>query len=408
LLDEVESKQLLAAYGIPVTETRAASNAADARAAAEAIGFPVAVKLYSRTITHKTDVGGVKLGLDSGDAVARAFEAIRASVAERAGAEHFLGVTVQPMARLSGGYELILGASLDRQFGPVLLFGAGGQLVEVFRDRALALPPLNRTLARRMMEQTRIFRALQGVRGQAPVPLATLEGILVRFSDLIVENPWIKELDINPLIASPDGLLAVDARVVLHDPATARENLPRPAIRPYPTQYAKPHRLPDGTEVLIRPIRPEDEGMLIAFHRALSETTVRLRYMAPLRLDQRTTHERLIRVCFSDYDRDIALVVENRPAGGEAEIVAVGRLSRRNAADDGEFALLVRDDWQRRGLGTELLRRIVDIARAERIPRVTATMLPSNTAMIRISEALGFTVRCELGDDEATAEIVLR
>jgi len=408
LLDEVESKQLLAAYGIPVTETRAASNATDARAAAEAIGFPVAVKLYSRTITHKTDVGGVKLGLDSVDAVARAFEAIRASVAERAGAEHFLGVTVQPMARLSGGYELILGASLDRQFGPVLLFGAGGQLVEVFRDRALALPPLNRTLARRMMEQTRIFRALQGVRGQAPVSLATLEGILVRFSDLIVENPWIKELDINPLIASPDGLLAVDARVVLHDPATARENLPRPAIRPYPTQYAKPHRLPDGTEVLIRPIRPEDEGMLIAFHRALSETTVRLRYMAPLRLDQRTTHERLIRVCFSDYDRDIALVVENRPAGGEAEIVAVGRLSRRNAADDGEFALLVRDDWQRRGLGTELLRRIVDIARAERIPRVTATMLPSNTAMIRISEALGFTVRCELGDDEATAEIVLR
>ena len=317
---------LLAAYGIPVTDTRVATTAAEARAAAETIGFPVAVKLYSRTITHKTDVGGVKLDLESGDGVARAFEAIRASVSERAGAEHFLGVTVQPMARLSGGYELILGASLDQQFGPVLLFGAGGQLVEVFRDRALALPPLNRTLARRMMEQTRIYRALQGVRGQAPVPLAAIEGILVRFSDLVVENPWIKEVDINPLLASPEGLLAVDARVVLHDPSDPADKLPRPAIRPYPTQYVKPHRLPNGAEVLIRPIRPEDEQMLIAFHRALSETSVRQRYMAPLQLDQRTTHERLIRVCFSDYDRDIVLVVENRPAGGDAEIVAVGRL----------------------------------------------------------------------------------
>jgi len=398
---------LLAAYGIPVTDTRSATTAADARAVAEELGFPVAVKLYSRTITHKTDVGGVKLSLESGDAVARAFESIRASVTERAGAEHFQGVTVQPMVRPSGGYELILGASMDRQFGPVLLFGTGGQLVEVFRDRALALPPLNRTLARRMMEQTRIFRALQGVRGQAPVPLAALEGILVRFSDLVVENPWIKEIDINPLIASPEGLLAVDARVVLHEPTTRREDLPRPAIRPYPTQYVKTHRLPNGSEVLIRPIRPEDEGLLIAFHRALSETSVRQRYMAPLRLDQRTTHERLIRVCFSDYDRDIALVVENRPSSGAPEIVAVGRLGRGRATDDAEFALLVRDDWQRRGLGTELLRRIVDIARAERIRRVTATMLPNNTAMMRIAEALGFTVHAAPGDSEATAEIVL-
>jgi acetyltransferase len=407
LLDEVESKRLLAAYGIPVSETRPAISAAEARIAAAEIGFPVAVKLYSRTLTHKSDVGGVKLGLENSDAVARAFDAIRDSVSERAGEEHFLGVTVQPMARLVGAYELILGASLDAQFGPVLLFGSGGQLVEVFRDRALALPPLNRTLARRMMEQTRIFRALQGVRGQAPVALEALEGLLVRFSDLVVEHPWIKEIDINPLLASPEGLLAVDARVVLHDPATHREALPRPAIRPYPTQYVKAHRLRDGTELLVRPIRPEDEGMLVAFHRALSEISVRQRYLAPLHLDQRTTHDRLIRVCFSDYDRDIALVVEHHPAGGAAELVAVGRLSRRPLHDDAEFALLVRDDWQRRGLGTELLRRIVDIARAERIARVTATMLPDNVAMMRISASLGFTVRAEVGSVEATAEIQL-
>jgi acetyltransferase len=406
LLDEVESKALLTAYGIPTTPTRIARTPDDARAAAAALGFPVAVKLYSRTITHKTDVGGVKLGLPDGESVARAFEAIRNSVTERAGAEHFLGVTVQPMARVvSGSYELILGASPDSQFGPVLLFGAGGQLVEVFRDRALALPPLNRTLARRLMEQTKIFRALQGVRGQAPVPLDALEELLVRFSDLVVQNPAIREIDINPLLASADGLLALDARVMLHATATRPEDLPRPAIRPYPTQYARPHRLADGAELLVRPIRPDDEGMLVTFHGRLGESTVRQRYLGPFELDQRTTHERLIRVCFSDYDRDIALVAEHRPAGGAPEIVAVGRLARRHPHGDAEFAILVRDDWQGRGLGTELLRRIIEVARSESVSRVTATMLPSNHAMMRVAARLGFEIRCAPGDAEATAAI---
>jgi acetyltransferase len=408
LLDEVESKELLAAYGIPTTPIRVATSADEARAAAAALGFPVVVKLYSRTITHKSDVGGVKLNLGDAGAVSRAFDEIRAAVTEKAGAQHFLGVTVQPMARLGGdAYELILGASPDPQFGPVLLFGAGGQLVEVFRDRALALPPLNRTLARRLMEQTKIFRALGGVRGRAPIPLDALDELLVRFSDLVVRHPAIKELDVNPLLASPEGLLALDARVVLHDPATRPEALPRPAIRPYPTQYARAHRLPDGTELTIRPIRPEDETMLVAFHARLGESTVRDRYLAPLRLDERTTHERLIRVCFSDYDRDIALVAEHRPAGGAPEIVAVGRLSRRSPHGDGEFALLVRDDWQRRGLGTELLRRLVDIGRQEGVPRITATMLPNNRAMMSIASRLGFQVRGEPGDSEATAELIV-
>jgi len=288
-----------------------------------------------------------------------------------------------------------------------LLFGAGGQLVEVFRDRALALPPLTHTLARRLMEQTKIFRALGGVRGQPPVPLAALEELLVRFADLVVEQPRIKEVDVNPLLASPEGLLALDARIVLHDPETRPEDLPRPAIRPYPTQYASAHRLPDGAEVTVRPIRPEDEAMLVAFHARLGETSVRQRYLAPFRLDQRTTHERLIRVCFSDYDRDIALVVEHHASGGSPEIVAVGRLARRPAHDDAEFSLLVRDDWQRRGLGTELLRRIVDVARREGVGRVTATMLPDNHAMMRIASRLGFEVRCEPGDPEAIAVLRL-
>jgi len=253
------------------------------------------------------------------------------------------------------------------------------------------------------MEQTHIWKALQGVRGQAPIPVAALEDLLVRFSDLVVEQPWIKELDVNPLLVSPEGLLALDARVVLHAPTMRAQDLPRPAIRPYPTQYVSSHRLGDGTQVVVRPIRPEDEAMLVELHRRLSEGSVRQRYLAPLQLDQRTTHERLIRVCFSDYDRDIALVVEHHAAGGAAELVAVGRLARRTAHDDAEFALLVRDDWQGRGLGTELLRRIVDVARRERIRRVTATMLPDNGAMMHIASRLGFVVRCEPGDAEATA-----
>src|SRR5690242_16862903 len=215
LLTEVESKQLLAAYGIPTVETRVASSEAEAVQCAEAIGYPVVLKLYSETITHKTDVGGVQLNLKDAAAVRTAYRAIETSVQEKAGTGHFQGVTVQPMISLDG-YELILGSTLDPQFGPVLLFGSGGQLVEVYRDRALALPPLTTTLARRMMERTRIFTALQGVRGRPPIDLAALEQLLVRFSYLIVEQRQIKEIDMNPLLASPGRLLALDARVVLH------------------------------------------------------------------------------------------------------------------------------------------------------------------------------------------------
>ena len=205
ILTEFESKQVLSAYGIPVAQTIVSTDAEAAVKAADKIGYPVVLKLYSETITHKTDVGGVQLNLGSAEAVKRAFGAIQTSVGERAGAGHFQGVTVQPMIKFKDAYELIVGATLDPQFGPVLLFGTGGQLVEVFKDRALALPPLNTTLARRMMEQTKIYKALKGVRGRKPVDLLALEVLLVRFSALVAEKRWIKEIDINPLLASPDG-----------------------------------------------------------------------------------------------------------------------------------------------------------------------------------------------------------
>src|SRR4051794_10557840 len=239
ILTESESKQLLAAYGIPTVRTAVAATEEAAVGIAEDFGYPVVLKLHLKTITHKTDVGGVQLNLRDAEAVREAFRAIESSVRERAGAEHFQGVTVQPMAKLDG-YEIIVGSSLDPQFGPVLLFGTGAQLVEVFKDRALGLPPLNTTLARRMMEQTRIITALRGVRGRPPADLAALEQLLVRFSHLVVEQRWIKEIDINPLLAGPERLLALDARVIVHGPDVRQSDLPRPAIRPYPTQYITP------------------------------------------------------------------------------------------------------------------------------------------------------------------------
>jgi len=214
LLTEVESKEILAAYGIPVVETRMAQNEEDAVKMAARFHGPVVLKIYSETIAHKTDVGGVKLNLRGPAAVREAYRAIKKSVSEHDAADGFLGVTVEPMIP-PDGYELILGSSIDPQFGPVLLFGAGGQLVEVFKDRALALPPLNGALARQLMEQTRIYTALKGVRGRPPVDLKALECLLVRFSALVIEQPSIREIDINPLIASPTRLIAVDARIVL-------------------------------------------------------------------------------------------------------------------------------------------------------------------------------------------------
>lgn len=392
LLTEEESKRVLSLYGIPTVETRIARTADEAAAAADEIGYPVVVKLLSETVTHKSDVGGVRLDLRSADEVYRTFLDIEETLPLHVGPGHFDGVTVQPMIRREG-YELILGSSVDPQFGPVLLFGTGGQLVEVYHDVALGLPPLNATLARRMMEQTRVFHALEGVRGQRPIDREALAGLCVRFSQLVVEQPAIAEIDINPLLASPDAFVALDARVVLQPPDVEDRDLPRPAIRPYPIEHISSFALDDGTHITLRPIRPEDEPLLVRFHEKLSERTVRQRYFRPLQLGQRVAHERLASVCFVDYDREMVLVaVTDLPNGGRPELLGVGRLSRLPGLEEAEFALLVADPWQRKGIGGELLRRLVDIARHEGITRVTADILPDNLEMQRLSERVGFAL----------------
>lgn len=392
LLTEAESKELLTLYGIPTVTTYLARSEQKAVEIAAQIGYPVVLKLHSETVTHKTDVGGVRLNLSNGDSVREAYRSIEASVSANVGREAFQGVTVQPMIRMEG-YELILGSSVDAVFGPVLLFGSGGQLVEVYRDRALALPPLNATLAQRLMEQTKIHIALQGVRGRRPVDLTALRAVLVEFSQLIVELPHIAEVDINPLLASPDRILALDARVVLADPKIPNEALPKPAIRPYPLQYISRSTMKNGTDVILRPIRPEDEPAMAKFHELLSDETVYLRYFHMAKLDTRVAHERLVRKCFIDYDREMALVAELPSADSQVpRIVGVGRLSRRPLSQEAELAVVVADQYQHQGLGGELIAQLVKIARAEGLKRIVAEFHSENSAIRHLAVHGGATV----------------
>lgn len=406
ILTEYESKQLLACYGIPTVETHIAKNKEEAVQAADRIGYPAVLKLHSETITHKTDVGGVQLNLADADAVRTAFESIRQSVTAKAGAEHFLGVTVQPMAKVDG-YELILGSSIDPQFGPVLLFGLGGQLVEVFKDRALGLPPLTTTLARRMMERTRIYTALKGVRGRDPVDLAALEGLLVRFSQLIAEQRWIKELDINPLMASPEKLIALDARVLLYDENVTEDQLPKLAIRSYPMQYVGTWTAKDKTNLIIRPILPEDENALAEFHTMLSDRSVFLRYLQPMLLQDRVVHERLARICHCDYDREMVLVAERKNENDVSSILGVVRLSKLHGADEARLSILIADPYQGIGLGGELVRRALDVAKRERLKNLSAVLTDDNQAMRHIFQKLGFSFEPVHGEKLLEARIKL-
>jgi acetyltransferase len=385
ILTEHESKQILEAYDLPTTPLRIARAPEEAVAAAETMGYPVVLKLHSERVTHKSDRGGVQLNLENASAVRAAFAKIQNAFPA---AEEFLGVTVQPMIKTSG-YELIVGSSTDPQFGPVMVFGVGGQLVEIVRDRTHALPPLTTTLARRMMENTHVTQALKGVRGRKPVDLEKLEELVVRFSELVIENPRIADIEINPLLAGTDVLLALDARVILHPGSVADSALPRPAIRPYPTQYISTWQSADGTKFAVRPIRPDDEPLMVDFHRQLSETSVYMRYFLPLKLDVRVAHERLFTKCFIDYDREMALVAEYTD-NGSRHLAGIARMIRAHSVNSAEVAFLVADKFQHRGLGTYLLDSAIGIARKEGIATLEATTLSENFNMKDMFVKAGF------------------
>lgn len=393
LLTEAEAKDVLAAYGIPVVPTRTAASADEAVAAAGDIGFPVVLKLLSKSVTHKTDVGGVVLNLGDALSVRQAFANIREN-AEAFARSHpdagpiFDGVTVQPMVR-TRGLELIVGSSVDRQFGPIILFGAGGTLVEVFQDRALALPPLNRTLARRAIERTKVFKALQGTRGQPPVNLSQLETLLARFSQLVCDRADIQEIDINPLLASAEHIVALDARIVLTPGDQPAAERPRLAIRPYPNQLTSTWQLPDGTPVTIRAIRPEDEPLIIKLFATFSERTIRLRYFSLLK---RLSHESLIRLCHLDYDREMALVAVRRDADGP-HFLGVSRFYIDPETKSAEYAVVVGDPWQGQGLGRHLMMALIDVAKQRGVRRLFGAVLRDNSGMLTLAKELGMEVR---------------
>jgi acetyltransferase len=313
-------------------------------------------------------------------------------------AAYDIPVTVQPVS--GPGYELLLGSSVDPQFGPVLLFG-GGVLPEVYQDRALSLPPLTRTLARRLLERTRIYQALQGLPGRRPVNLDALETLLVRFSQLVADFLEIAALDLNPLWAGPEQVAAVGARVVLLPADLPDGQRPRLAIHPYPNQYVAPFRLKDGTAITIRPIRPEDEPLIIAFHAGHSQHTLRMRFFS---LVKTLSRDSLIRLCHLDYEREMALVAIRRDEHGP-HLVGVSRSYLHPETGEAEFAVVVGDAWQGQGLGYHLMQRLIAVARERGVKRLAGWVLRENAPMLRLVRALGFTERPS--GEPAVAEVVL-
>ncbi|MBN2479014.1 MAG: bifunctional acetate--CoA ligase family protein/GNAT family N-acetyltransferase [Parachlamydiales bacterium] len=388
LLDEYESKKVLEVYDIPTVITKIAKTSKEAAKIAEEMGYPIVLKLFSKTITHKSDVGGVKLNLNTAKDIEKAFLEIKESVSKISNPKDFEGVTVQKMIKQKG-YELILGSSCDPQFGPVLLFGTGGQLVEIYKDKTLGLPPLTSTLSRRMIERTKIFDALKGVRGQKAIDFNELEKILISFSYLIAEYPEIKEFDINPLLASSDGIIALDARIILHD---KNESYPELAIRPYPLKYVKDWKLKNDASVIIRPISPEDEPLIISFYKDVSEKSLKQRYFKVLHYPELIAHERLVKICFNDFDREIVLVIEHKQSNNSSEILGLARLTKLEGTNDATFSILVKDKWQNQGIGKKLLTSLIKIAKDEKIEYLLSQMFKDNIGMKKMCKDLGFSL----------------
>lgn len=401
VLGEDAAKQLLEAYGIAVASPRPCATAAEAVAAARAIGYPVVMKVHSPDITHKTDVGGVVLDLADDEAVRAAFARVAASVRKHAPGARLAGATVQRQIRLHHGVELILGARKDPVFGAVIMVGLGGTAAELFDDRAIGFPPLNERLARRMLESLKIWPLLSGYRNRPPLAVDRLLEVLFRLSYLVVDFPEIAELDVNPLLCGETEVVALDARVIL-DPeaaAAAGERYAHLALRPYPEEYVSRIELPDGLAVTLRPIKPEDEPLWLDLLRDCSRETLyqRFRY-----LFHWETHDIATRYCFIDYDREIAIVAEAQ-IDGQRRLLGIGRLTADPDVQTVEFAVLVADRWQDRGLGGCLTDTCLEISKRWGLARVVAQTTRDNTRMLAIFEKRGFTARY----DEGGAEVEL-
>lgn len=386
-LDEQDSKALLASFGIETAIGLFARSAMEARQAALQLGFPVVLKVRADGITHKSDVGGVLLGLTSVDEVERGFEAIAARLVERAPQARFLGVLVQKMVKRQNGRELIVGLAHDPTFGPVINFGMGGIAVEVFRDSAVALPPLNGFLARDLISRTRVARMLDSFRGSPAVDLDKVIEVLLRVSELACEIPAVAELDINPLLADEHGVIALDARVVVtNGPLVADATFSHLAIHPYPRGLTREITLKGGEKLVLRAIRPEDAEAEKRLVGRLSPRTSYLRFHAPVR---ELTVERLVRYTQIDYDREMAFVAIDA-SGAQEEIRGISRYTRNPDGTSAEFGVIVEDAWQGRGLGHVLMQALEDTARARGLTQLIGLVLRENDGMGLLMQRRGY------------------
>jgi acetyltransferase len=390
LLTEPEAKKILQYYDLPVVKTYVAKTADDAAAIASQVGYPVVLKILSPQIIHKTDAGGVALDLNNEAEVKEAFEHIIKRVKEYNPNAEILGVTVQPMIK-KRGYEVIIGAKKDPLFGPVILFGMGGIGVELFKDYAIGIPPLNQTLARRLMEETKVYQLLKGYRNLPPANMKLLEETLIHFSQMLVDFPQIKEVDINPLLINEKEAYVLDARIVIDKSLIFRkiESHQHLIISPYPKKYETLWKLRDGRTVLLRPIKPEDEPLWLEMFQNFSEESIRYRFF---QIIKDTPHEVRVRYCNIDYDREIAIVAE-LTEGNRRRILGVARVSLEPDRKKGEIAFIVADPWQGLGLGTKMVDYTIEVCKDMGVENLYAIMLPDNYRAINLTKKMGFTLQ---------------
>jgi acetyltransferase len=389
LLSEMESKAVLRAFKVPVAQTMVARSTTEAILLAEQMGFPVALKVDSPDLTQKTDAGGVRLNINSAAAVRNAYADIIETVQKRHPNAHINGISIEPFLTRPNGRELMIGVVRDRTFGPVLMFGAGGNDVEVFLDRAIALPPLNDYLAEDLINSTKVANVLGQFHNMPPVNMQALVDVLLRISEMVCELPWIQSLDLNPLIIDDEGAIAADARIVIDHTAPSTDRYAHMAIHPYPVHLVQHWTLADDVRVLVRPIRPEDADMVQEFVRSMSDESRYFRFMDTIR---ELSPSMLTRFTQIDYDREMALVATIEGENGREVEIGVARYVSNPDGDTVEFALAVGDDWQKHGVGPRLMATIIECAQNKGYRAIIGDVLASNDKMLKLMTNLGFSI----------------
>jgi len=395
VLGEMESKALLSAFHIPVAQTMVARSPNEALLIAQQLGFPVAMKVNSPDITHKTDAGGVLLNLVNAQAVRGAYNEIMENVKLYRPNAHINGISIQPMIVKPNGRELMVGVTNDSIFGPVITFGAGGTTVEILGDRSVALPPLNTFLVKDLIQGTHVAKMLGSFRHMPPVNMDALESVLLRVSEMVCELPMLMEMDINPLILDENGILAADARVIVELRSPSTDRYSHMAIYPYPTHLVSNWQRPDGTNVVIRPIRPEDAALEQEFVRNLSEESRYFRFMNSV---QELSESMLVRFTQIDYNREMALIAVKFEHEKEIEL-GVTRYAINPDGESCEFALVVADSMRGTGLGLKLMIALMDAARSKGLKTIEGEVLNNNASMLKLMRRLGFTIEANPEDD---------